>query len=201
MLQQFIQGLKKKDLYLTNSLDQLPKSCSKSTLQVLDFDAIKEAYSQQIGGLNPSPKSCDALLVNVEEERLVFIEMKNLALVIKEFHKKHQIQKGELHGPILSQLNKELNALFLEEFRLDKKIIDSWLLFVEIADYCNPSLAFASYLLHDCSVEFYIALGCTMRHFVRLQNVLLTQQRYYQYHTINVVNFIPATNVKQYIQS
>lgn len=200
MLQQFIQGLKENNLYLTNSLNRLPKSCSNSTLEVLDFDAVKEAYSRQIGGLNPSPKSCDALLINVEEKRLLFIEMKDLALVIEAFHEKHQLQEGQLHGSIRSQLNKELNALFLEEFRLDKKIIDSWLLLVEIADYCIPDLAFAPYLLHDCSVEFYIALGCTMRHYLRLQNFFLTQNRYYQYHKIDTVNFVPALGIEKSIQ-
>jgi hypothetical protein len=93
MLNILIQLLNDNHLYLNKELRRIPdSSCSNVTIEVLDFDLIKDTFYRNLGlPENVKFKSADALKIIPAQNKIIFIEMKkfdkSLGLKIDEFIK------------------------------------------------------------------------------------------------------------------
>lgn len=76
----------KKEYFIVNKIGKLDKTCcNESEIEAIDFDCTKEILCKQ---LNLSHyKSCDALILLIENERIDFIEMKGLKEYLNPKHK------------------------------------------------------------------------------------------------------------------
>ncbi|MGB0983375.1 MAG: hypothetical protein ACPG19_05005 [Saprospiraceae bacterium] len=83
MLDTFRQLLIDNDLMFEAPIKNLDKSSCNSKKVVIDFDKVKDTFRNK-HGLNPTPKSADALLL--EDKKLIFIEMKDLTKVIEKLN-------------------------------------------------------------------------------------------------------------------
>jgi len=119
MLELLIEQGVAKGFFEFNELGKLDKSCcSKSALEVIDFDKTKE----KIVAVNPSlqqPKSSDALKILPQLNRVDFIELKGFNNFIKYDKTKdfqNKIEEFDLEGKIKDSL------LVLELLVKDKSI-------------------------------------------------------------------------------
>lgn len=75
-----------KNYFIIHEIGKLDKTCcNASVIEAIDFDRTKETICKQ---LNLSHyKSCDALILLIEDERIDFIEMKGLKEYLKPQYK------------------------------------------------------------------------------------------------------------------
>ena len=94
-------------------LKAISKTCSKSTIVVLDYDFVKDNYCKGMKTL----KSADCLHLNTEDNIISFIEMKDISKFIKFTQKKCKDE---------ADFNKKFNA-YKNDLRnsLKDKIVDS----------------------------------------------------------------------------
>lgn len=184
MLQDYIQLLIDNNLHFTDEIKNLDKSCCRSSRIVIDYDKVKDVYCK-MADLGTAPKSCDALLIEPDKERVVFIEMKVIQTLINQLNKTTTLQEA-----------KDLaKVIFERQFGASKKILDSVFLFLDIARKFEIKDAFFPYFLSDsCEKKIYFVLECSPRDFVRW-NIALSSLKYtYKYFKIGQPEFIPASN-------
>jgi hypothetical protein len=184
MLQDYIQLLLDNNLHLTDQIKDLEKSCCASSQIVIDYDKVKDQYCK-IVRQKTIPKSCDALLIEPKKDRVTFIEMKAIEVLIEELNKTASLQEA-----------KDLvKFIFEKQFGASKKILDSIFLFLDIARNFGINDNFFPYFLSDhCDKKIYFVLGCTQRDFVRWSLALSSQRYTYEYFKIGQPEFIPANN-------
>jgi hypothetical protein len=190
MLQLLIDGLQAKGLYLTNNLNELEASCCASSTLVLDFDAVKDAYYRQIGFRGPHSKSCDVLLILPEENRIVFGEMKQMNLLIERFISVELASSTIEPDAIVEHVSDKIR----NKQRPDQKMIDSLLLLLDIARYCEVDAAFFPFVFgENCVIECYFVMGFdSYEQFLLLENLLHAQEKYYRYHKIGAISFLDS---------
>jgi len=190
MLQLLIDGLHAKGLYLTDALNKLDESCCTSSKIVLDFDAVKDTYYRQIGFKGAHSKSCDVLLILPEENRIVFGEMKQMDLLIERFVNTELGPNTTVSTTIVEHVSDKIR----KKQRPDKKMIDSLLLLLDIARYCQIDADFFPFLFgEECMIECYFVMGfASFEQFLLLENLLKAQEKYYCYHKIGAIAFITA---------
>lgn len=105
----------KKDYFIINEIGKLDKTCcNSSAIEVIDFDNTKEIICKQ---LNLSHyKSCDALIVLIDSERIDFIEMKGLKEYLNPKHKNSLDPNSNIQAQVKSKV---------VDFNIVQKIQDS----------------------------------------------------------------------------
>ncbi|BDS10142.1 hypothetical protein [Aureispira anguillae] len=190
MLKKFIQLLTNSQLHLVSEIKALDKSCCPSSKQVIDFDAVKNIYCKNTA-IKTIPKSCDALLIEPNKDKISFIEMKEIVSLIQELE---QLKKAPT-----SQGAKDLvEYVFKTQFRADKKILDSTFLLLDIAQQLDMDKDFYPYFVSNaCNKKFYFVLGCTSREFVQWRYSILPLMYKYEYFKFGQIELIPAGNFDQ----
>ncbi|MGH1337356.1 MAG: hypothetical protein ACRBFS_14635 [Aureispira sp.] len=183
MLQQLIDGLKSKGLYPLHPIKDIEHSCCQSQKEVIDFDAVKDAYYSQIGPPQRTPKSCDALLILPEENKIIFGEMKDMDKLINRFTAEQDFY------PTVDDLSNKIR----NKFRPDKKLFDSLFLLLEIAHYCALEDNFFSFLMsQDCTIQCHFIMKLTGRQLAILGTLLSSERAYYKYHKIGHIDFVTS---------
>ena len=98
----------------------IPTVCEQSNLEVVDFDKTKEIISSRLG-FEQQPKSCDALSILFDANKVLFIEMKSFQLF-----KKWQLSKKDrtVHS---YQIDEQIS-----KFNIVQKFVDSVMLFNKV---------------------------------------------------------------------
>ena len=129
------------------------------------------------------PKSADALILKPESSELIFIELKDLTVLFEE------INRLELSR---NDINDKFILLFAKEFQVDRKLIDSYALILEIAAEFGIDTTFYPYLLKEVEKRFFFVLNVSSRNFVRTNLSFLASRNRYDYLIFNKVDFIRA---------
>ena len=184
MLQDYIQLLIDNNLHFTDEIKNLEKSCCGSSRVVIDYDKVKDEYCQMVA-TKTTPKSCDALLIEPDKNRVVFIEMKAIEVLIEQIDKTTNLQEAK----------DLIKFVFEKQFGASKKILDSVFLFLDIAQKLELNDKFFPYFLSDdCEKKIYFVLGCSPRDYVRWSIALSSLKYTYEYFKIGQPEFIPASN-------
>ncbi len=183
MLQQLIEGLRRQNLYITKPLRDIEHSCCASTKVVLDFDAVKEAYYRQVGPIGQTPKSCDVLLIEVDKQKIIFGEMKNMDKFIERFICDFLEETERI--PTASTITNQVSDKIKSKYRPDQKMVDSLLLLLEIADYCGVDAALFPYVTgKQCALSCYFIMKLQTEYALLLEEVWRREGEYYRYHNI-----------------
>ncbi len=102
------------DYFKIKEIGQINKSCCKSlSVEVIDFDEVKKKISKEKD--MQEPKSCDALKILINSDKLDFIEFKGF----EEFINRELIKENdEIQDNKISEK--------IEEFKFNRKIEDSF---------------------------------------------------------------------------
>lgn len=188
MLQQLIDALKSKGLYPLHPIKDIEHSCCQSPKKVIDFDAVKDSYYAQVGHPQHHPKSCDALLILPEENKLIFGEMKDMDKLIDRFNREQNAY------PTIDDLSNKIR----NKFRPDKKLFDSLFLLLEIAHYCALEDAFFSFVMsQQCTIQCHFIMKLTGRQLSILGTLLSSERSYYKYHKIGHIDFVTSAAFDQ----
>ncbi|GAA4013715.1 hypothetical protein GCM10022408_28540 [Hymenobacter fastidiosus] len=93
-----------------HTMHSIPRTCSKSTVTVLDYDYIKDAYCRGMRTI----KSADCLHLNTGDNVISFIEMKDISKFIQftqekskdanDFNLKFKVYKNELKNGLKDKI-------------------------------------------------------------------------------------------------
>jgi hypothetical protein len=151
---------------------------------VIDYDKVKDEYCKMVA-TKTSPKSCDALLIEPDKNRVVFIEMKVIEVLIEELNSSTTLQGAK----------EVIKFVFEKQFGASKKVLDSVFLFLDIAQKFGINDKFFPYFLSDnCEKKIYFVLKCSPRDYVRWSIALSSLKYTYEYFKIGQPEFIPASN-------
>lgn len=185
MLKLLYNVLNEHDLLHIAPIKDLPKSCCKhSSFPVADFDKLKETFIKVLGK-GMSPKSADGLVIDVVENQVVFIEMKDLSNFITAL--KATTTNRE-------EVAKRMEQEFIR-YRADQKMIDSFCLLLDVCRHYAIDTSFYPYFVSDaCTKKFLFVVGMTSRDFVRFRLSILPFIYKYEYWLLGRADFIAASN-------
>lgn len=194
MMQQIIQALQQAGLYPTMPIKDLPQSCCPhGHTVVVDFDQVKDKFCKD-EGIKPTPKSADALNIqlNVDRPIITFVEMK--AIDVEAIKDDLNAVSAEGYTTAFSE---QMKFIFKTRFEVDKKVVDSILLFLDIIAKKTNNSDYLAYLIQDCQWQFGFALGCSSRDFVRERLSFLSSR--YHYHKVGTIDLLPHVNIDAYL--
>ena len=184
MLADFKQLLIDNNLHFESRICDLEPNYPTSEKLAIDFDRVKDEFYRRFRqGETRMPKSADALILKPESSELIFIELKDLTVLFEE------INRLELSR---NDINDKFILLFAKEFQVDRKLIDSYALILEIAAEFGVDTTFYPYLLKEVEKRFFFVLNVSSRNFVRTNLSFLASRNRYDYLIFNKVDFIRA---------
>lgn len=185
MLDKLVQLLADNELEIKAPIRDLEASCCPSNKEVYDFDKIKEKYLTSIlykGAYYP--KSADALLIQHQENTLLFFEMKDLNHLFDKVKGLSEIEAKTL-----------FDYTFEVDFRPDQKIVDSLILLLDICATLRIDAEFYPFFIHSsCKKKFFFLVNLSARDFVRIGFVTKSLTYKYEYYKLGICEFLPVSN-------
>jgi hypothetical protein len=141
---------------------QISQSCCDSYKAVIDFDRIKDEFCKIIGISHIPPKSADCLYINIDKSELLFMEMKDLDQTIQDY-------KTASSLPLTDREIIEKMEQSFKKWKLDSKIIDSYMIILSIIGYYGFDKTFYSYYLdkNRLRIKYILLFNISNRDYIK----------------------------------
>lgn len=186
VLRDLLDLLQNNDLLTEFCFENLKSLSANTDRQIIDLDELKKRFCSELGV--SSFKLADVLILHLNQQAITFLEFKDLESLLQ--HTKLKINNLD-------------NISFLkqkfENFRIQDKILDSFVLILAIGGFFQTNKQFYKEILEKnrIKINFFIVINISSRNYIKYHISKLVNWKFYEFRFLNSFKLIRDENLQE----